>query len=556
MADQFHHQRDPDLGRRRLLLCGSRVLSPAETRYSIPELELLAVVYACEKCSLYLQGREFTVVTDHKPLLTILNRKSIETVTSPRLLRLRQRLQAFTFVTEWCPGKENIVPDVLSRSPVTQPDDDDRRLEVKLTEGQEFRVNYVKGTFPAREDYRDPELDVLVERLDVAAAADPLYVELRRLVTTSFDGIRKLSDMHPDLRGYFRFRTELQPEAKALVTYRSRIVVPASERREVLRLLHLPHQGITRTLLRARESVFWPGITADVTSTVESCVPCQENRPSLPAEPADSDPPPRYAFQEIAVDIAESPRKSGYWMVIVDRYSGWIEPIYSKRAFDAELTVKSLRPVFACFGYPKKIRTDGGTNFVAARTEEFFRSTGVNHAVSAPHYPQGNGLAERAVRTFKDLLHSVVSSDGELDDALLELRSTPGVDGLSPAQKVFGRPIRGLVPRLLQPSSAPLGAPTGRPERSPRSRAATPSGASPPTPTTSPSASPQPAPRDSEFKLGQSVRIQCWKSRKWCLTGNVLKIARRNLFCHVDGGNERWLNRRFVKALKSVRFGV
>ena len=52
----------------RILQCGSRFLSDAETRYAVIELECLAVTWAVRKCSLYLSGCSFEVVTDHRPL--------------------------------------------------------------------------------------------------------------------------------------------------------------------------------------------------------------------------------------------------------------------------------------------------------------------------------------------------------------------------------------------------------------------------------------------------------------------------------------------------------
>ena len=43
-----------------------------------------------------------------------------------------------------------------------------------------------------------------------------------------------------------------------------RIVIPTSRRKEALAQLHTTHQGIEKTRLTARETVFWPGISSDV----------------------------------------------------------------------------------------------------------------------------------------------------------------------------------------------------------------------------------------------------------------------------------------------------
>ena len=62
----------------KLLRCGSRTVSDAEKRYSVTESELAAVVAATKKFNLYLQGKYFTLIVDHKPLEAILNSKKLD----------------------------------------------------------------------------------------------------------------------------------------------------------------------------------------------------------------------------------------------------------------------------------------------------------------------------------------------------------------------------------------------------------------------------------------------------------------------------------------------
>ncbi|QQP40070.1 Uncharacterized protein FKW44_013994, partial [Caligus rogercresseyi] len=67
---------EDEQGTWKLIECGSRFITEAEERYAMVELELLAAVWVLCKCHIYLFGlSEFTLVTDHQPLLTILNKK-------------------------------------------------------------------------------------------------------------------------------------------------------------------------------------------------------------------------------------------------------------------------------------------------------------------------------------------------------------------------------------------------------------------------------------------------------------------------------------------------
>ena len=56
----------------------SRPLTGTEMRYAQIEKEALAVTWACEKFSDYLLGKSFSIETDHKPLIPLLNSKQLD----------------------------------------------------------------------------------------------------------------------------------------------------------------------------------------------------------------------------------------------------------------------------------------------------------------------------------------------------------------------------------------------------------------------------------------------------------------------------------------------
>ena len=96
----------------------SRYLNPAEKKYSTNELELLAVVWATEHFRNYIYGRYFTVISDHKALLTLLNSspKGNKTFFS-RLTRWYDRLVPYDFKVEHRQGSKMGMADYLSRFP-------------------------------------------------------------------------------------------------------------------------------------------------------------------------------------------------------------------------------------------------------------------------------------------------------------------------------------------------------------------------------------------------------------------------------------------------------
>ena len=71
------------------------------------ELELLALVWATQKCARFLEGRKFDVVIDHRPLLPFLNSYTLNQAENPRLLRLLLKIRHLDFKASWRKGKEH-----------------------------------------------------------------------------------------------------------------------------------------------------------------------------------------------------------------------------------------------------------------------------------------------------------------------------------------------------------------------------------------------------------------------------------------------------------------
>ncbi|XP_068240989.1 uncharacterized protein [Palaemon carinicauda] len=137
------------------------------------------------------------------------------------------------------------------------------------------------------------------------------------------------------------------------------------------------------------------------------------------------------------------------YLVYVDRLSGW--PCISSCqgiAFAANL-IRSLRAIFSHTGVRVLLKTDGGPQFAASALRRFL-SRGVEHRITSPYNPKANGHAEASVKIIKKLIMTT-TKNGNLDAdefarGMLELRNTPRADGRSPAQVLFGHPLRSFIP--------------------------------------------------------------------------------------------------------------
>ena len=98
--------------------------------------------------------------------------------------------------------------------------------------------------------------------------------------------------------------------------------------------------------------------------------------------------------------------------------------------------------------------SDGGPEFTATATRTFLQNWGVSHRLSSVAFPHSNCRAEIGVKTVKRMIVDHTGPNGDLNtdafqQAVLQYRNAPDPDPkLSPAQCVFGRPIRDLIPIL------------------------------------------------------------------------------------------------------------
>lgn len=421
----------------------SRSLTASERNYTPIELECLAIVFACRKYDQYIYGHpDVTIHSDHKPLETIFRKSLLE--APKRLQRMMMALQRYDMKVVYKPGSEQLVADMLSRAPST------RRQPVELTKEQIFQVT-TENAIAEEVETVDPReyVNISEPRVDAirqATADDPVLQKLLVLVASGWPQDR--SQLPSDLKVYWTFRDVIAGH-NGILYKGERMFIPKSLQNDMLVRLHSSHQGIESTLRRARDSLYWHGMTNDVKQTVERCSECSRERPTQQKESLRSHTILPRAWAKVGMDLFAHGQDT--YLIIVDYYSDFFE-IAKLDDQRAVTTIEACKEQFARHGSPNIVHSDGGPQFISAEFERFAQSWEFEHSLSSPYHSQSNGKAEAAVKIAKQLLAK--SSDPM--KALLEWRNIPTSQMVSsPAQRLMNRRTRAVVPQaesLLKPA--------------------------------------------------------------------------------------------------------
>ena len=386
----------------------SRTLTPAEEHYSNIERELLGVVFAIERLHNYVFGEPVRVQTDYKPLETIW-KKRIATA-SPRLQRLLLRLPRYEIQLEYIRGKENSIADALSRVDPLSPEPQDAKQMDAIP------VHQITNAIPATNNRLD--------RTRIATTADPTLNQLRHYIFHGWP-VQKRQLPEP-VQHYWNYREELAIE-NGLIFKAHRLVIPTSQRAKYLRHLHTGHLGEETTLLLARETVFWPGISDDIRNAVKACDVCQKHKPAQQKEPLISHDVPSMPWVKLGFDIFE--HHSHHYLLVADYFSKF--SIVKKLSNQTSgHVINLLKTIFA------------SEEFRAFAVQYRFQ---VQH--SSPRYPQSNGFIKAMAKTAKNIMDKAEESGSDPHLAMLIYRSTPIRPGqLNPAELLTQRKYKALLP--------------------------------------------------------------------------------------------------------------
>jgi transposase InsO family protein len=343
------------------------------------------------------------------------------------------QLQNFDIEVVHVSGKNIPVADTLSRNFV-----EDTYSE--LTEGLDVHIHTVLKSLPVS--------DNKLQQVRTATQNDSQFQVLKQVILDGWPDAR--SDCPATVLEFWNHRDEMSV-GDGIIFRGQKLVIPKTLRQEMIDAVHIGHMGVNKTVSRARDIMFWPLMTKDITDHVLACHLCLTHRHANPKQPLKPHDVPQRPWQHIACDLFALDGKD--YLITADYYSKHFEIDWLPDTKSITV-IRKLKVHFSRLGLVDSLKSDNGPQFSSDEFAKFASEWNFTHVTSSPGYSQSNGFIEKMVSVGKGILKKSKASKTDPYLPMLEYRNTPLDCGYSPAQLLMGRRLKSILPtteKQLQP---------------------------------------------------------------------------------------------------------
>ena len=172
-------------------------------------------------------------------------------------------------------------------------------------------------------------------------------------------------------------------------------------RREMLKAIHYSHLGIASCLRRARDVLFWPGMSVQVKDFISKCSTCNEYSHSQCKKPLLNHPIPLRPWSKLAIDVFVY--DSVNYIVLVDYFSDFWKVAMLNNIMSTSI-IKFRKQQFLRHGIPDILISDKDSQLKSSKFTEFARTSQFTHVTTSPYHSQSNGKVESAVKIVKSII--------------------------------------------------------------------------------------------------------------------------------------------------------
>lgn len=453
-----------DDGTEKPVAFSSQTLDPRERNYNTTEKEAYAIVFGVRHFRVYLLGKKFRIVTDHRALKWL---NSME--PKGRIARWIMDLQEFQFEVEHRPGTQNTNADALSRLEVSSSADPTAQTKTPKETNQHpqpiTQLPTVEPRHPADPQSCavtvNPSIDLKQAQKEDKAIAAVMECKNKGLSKPDFNAWA--SD--PILRNYWHNYDRMFVRNQLLVRLINRsdtipryaVVVPQSLVQQVLSGVHdnpfMGHLGVTKTVDRLRHRFFWPHMRASVEKYIRECSACAQRKNPIhsnkaPTQTIDVGQPFTFWALDYMGPLPETARGNKHILVIMDHFTKWCEAVPTKDQKASTVAPILINKIFSRFGPPTVLHSDQGANFESNLMHEICDVMGITKTRTTAYHPSGDGQVERQNRTLQNMLSAFASKrrddwDLFIDPVVYAYNSSRQEStGISPYEVVFGQTPR------------------------------------------------------------------------------------------------------------------
>ena len=392
----------------RVICYGGRSLTDVEQRYSTPEKEFLAVVYAIHDCDCYLRHTFFTVVTDHQSL------KGFITKSEPKNARHQRHLlslQPYSFEIQYKPGKKHSNADFCSRQVY-------KEQGIKGFANSPLFVSMQIKDLPVNDwaefikcQQQDPELKEIYQYISSGEFPEECsHKKMKELKLYRDDYI-----IQDGILYHLWIKPGKGPQSERT---QQQLVVPREYFTPIMESYHdhplAGHHKFPTTYTAIHEKYYWPKMRKYIQHWIDSCESCaradkQKTLRNAPLQIAQMHGMLEKMHADIVGPLVETEAGYKYILTMVDQFSRWVEviPLKSQTAIDV---AEAIFDGWICrFGVPKIITTDRGRNFMSGVVEYLNDKYNIKHITTSSFTPKANGVNERRNAIIVNSLRAAVT---------------------------------------------------------------------------------------------------------------------------------------------------
>lgn len=384
----------------------SKTTSEDEKKLHSYALETLAIYYALERFRIYLEGIDFTVVTDCNSLVQAIHKKDIH-----------------RSIGKW-------VCEFMNYN---------------------FMVKHRNGVNMGHVD--------ALSRMPMIAAVDPTDIDIQLIALQSVD------QTVLDLKSKLEKKTDSSFELSDGIVYKRgregdlKFYVPKDLEHEVIRTGHekCGHFGIAKTFEYLKRHYWFPEMKISIEKFIRNCIKCiiysgptKKNETHLYSIPKSPIP-----FDTVHLDhfgpLPSITSKKKHILVVTDAFTKHVK-LYPVNATSTKEVICAMDKYFEYYDRPRRIVSDRGSCFTSVEFADFVKKYNIIHVKTATCAPQANGQVERVNRVLKAMLGKITTpvdnSDWvkRLKDVQFAINNTVSRStGESPNVLLFGVQQKGFV---------------------------------------------------------------------------------------------------------------